>query len=185
MLRRHKLLACFAATAFSLGIAAPAQAQTFTQQGAKLVGSGATGVAEQGYGVSLSADGNTLLVGGPYDSNSKGAGFVFMRSGGAWSGSVKLVGTGYAGTFSQMGRSAALSSDGTRVAIAYLQRAAELWQVAPPRRIAVLADTAHAVLAFSPDGSRLATGSPAGVRVWNATNSDARFVVRGHGSRPP
>ena len=37
----------------------------FTQQGPKLVGSGAAGPAQQGYSVALSADGNTAIVGGP------------------------------------------------------------------------------------------------------------------------
>ena len=36
----------------------------WTQQGPKLVGSGAVGSAAQGYSVSLSADGNTAIVGG-------------------------------------------------------------------------------------------------------------------------
>ena len=40
-------------------------AQVFTQQGSKLVGSGAVGDAEQGASAALSADGNTALVGGP------------------------------------------------------------------------------------------------------------------------
>ena len=38
---------------------------TWTQQGAKLVGTGAVGHAGQGWSVALSADGNTALVGGP------------------------------------------------------------------------------------------------------------------------
>ena len=37
----------------------------WTQQGSKLVGTGAVGGAEQGYSVALSADGNTAMVGGP------------------------------------------------------------------------------------------------------------------------
>jgi hypothetical protein len=36
----------------------------FTQQGPKLVGNGAIGMAEQGLRVALSGDGNTALVGG-------------------------------------------------------------------------------------------------------------------------
>jgi hypothetical protein len=37
----------------------------FSQQGPKLVGTGAVGNAEQGLSVSLAADGNTAIVGGP------------------------------------------------------------------------------------------------------------------------
>ena len=43
----------------------PAQAQSqFGQQGPKLVGTGASGNAAQGFSVSLSGDGNTAIVGG-------------------------------------------------------------------------------------------------------------------------
>ncbi len=43
----------------------------WTQQGPKLVGSGAVGNAQQGYSVSLSADGNTAIVGGPIDNSQR------------------------------------------------------------------------------------------------------------------
>ena len=39
----------------------------WTQQGAKLVGTGAVGSAYQGGAVALSADGNTAIVGGSFD----------------------------------------------------------------------------------------------------------------------
>jgi hypothetical protein len=48
----------------------------WSQQGAKLVGQGATGPAGQGHSVSLSGDGNTALVGGPGDEPA-GAAWVF------------------------------------------------------------------------------------------------------------
>jgi hypothetical protein len=68
----------------------------FTQQGPKLVGTGAVdtpAAAEQGYSVSLSADGNTAIMGGPVDNSARGAAWVFTRSGSVWTqqGS-KLVG---------------------------------------------------------------------------------------------
>jgi FG-GAP repeat len=56
----------------------------WTQQGSKLVGSGAIGAAYQGSGVALSADGNTAIVGGYFDNSEIGAAWVFTRSGGAW-----------------------------------------------------------------------------------------------------
>ena len=70
----------------------------WTQQGSKLVGTGAVGIAEQGFSVSLSSDGNTAIVGGPSDNSLGGAAWVWTRSGGIWSqqGS-KLVGTGAVG----------------------------------------------------------------------------------------
>src|SRR5690606_18231864 len=41
----------------------------FKQQGSKLVGTGATGRSSQGTSISLSADGNTLAIGGLYDDS--------------------------------------------------------------------------------------------------------------------
>ena len=83
----------------------------WTQQGSKLVGTGAVGSAQQGMSVALSADGNTAIVGGPGDNSHAGAAWVFTRSGGVWTqqGS-KLVGTG--GVGAAQGWSVALSDDG-------------------------------------------------------------------------
>ena len=87
-------------------------AGVWSQQGAKLVGSGAVGDCEQGISVALSADGNTALVGGYNDSLSAGAAWVFTRSAGVWSQQgPKLVGTGASGPAGQ-GYSVALSGDG-------------------------------------------------------------------------
>jgi hypothetical protein len=84
----------------------------WTQQGSKLVGSGVLGNASQGNSVSLSADGNTALVGGSADNTSAGAAWVWTRSGGAWSQQGgKLVGSGAVGNANQ-GRSVSLSADG-------------------------------------------------------------------------
>jgi hypothetical protein len=86
---------------------------TWTQQGNKLVGTGAVGVAQQGYSVALSADGNMALIGGNIDNSGAGAAWVFTRSigFGIWSqqGS-KLVGTGAAGHAARA--HVALSADG-------------------------------------------------------------------------
>jgi len=90
---------------------------TWTQQGSKLVGTGNTGTSRQGFSVSLSADGNTLAVGGNIDNSNIGATWVFTRSGTSWTqqGS-KLVGTGATGG-AQQGRSVALSADGNTLAV--------------------------------------------------------------------
>jgi uncharacterized protein (TIGR03437 family) len=89
----------------------------WTQQGGKLVGTGAAGSSDQGISVALSADGNTAIVGGLVDNNSIGAAWVFTRSGSEWSqmGS-KLVGTGAVGS-AQQGRSVALSADGNTAVV--------------------------------------------------------------------
>ncbi len=84
----------------------------WTQQGRKLVGSGAVGSARQGMAVALSADGNTAIVGGWSDNNNAGAAWVFTRSGGVWTQQgKKLVGSGAEGSARQ-GMSVALSADG-------------------------------------------------------------------------
>jgi gliding motility-associated-like protein len=85
---------------------------TWKQQGAKLVGTGAIGAAQQGRSVALSADGNTLAVGGFHDSFTKGAVWIYARKNGVWSQQGnKLVGSG-ASDESRQGFSVALSADG-------------------------------------------------------------------------
>jgi hypothetical protein len=84
----------------------------FVQQGSKLMGTGAVGNAQQGYSVSLSADGNTAIVGGCTDNSNTGAAWIFRRTGGLWTQQgAKLVGTGAVGKAKQ-GSSVSLSSDG-------------------------------------------------------------------------
>jgi antibiotic biosynthesis monooxygenase (ABM) superfamily enzyme len=84
----------------------------WTQQGNKLVGTGATGPAVRGYSVSLSGDGNTAIVGGVDDNGNIGAAWVYTRSGGLWTQQEsKLVGTGATGPAAQ-GFSVALARDG-------------------------------------------------------------------------
>jgi hypothetical protein len=88
----------------------------WSQQGPKLVGTGAVGGALQGFFVDVSADGNTLIEGGfgdnPTGSNGAGAAWVFTRGGGVWTQQgPKLVGSGASGPASQ-GISVALSGDG-------------------------------------------------------------------------
>ncbi len=84
----------------------------WTQQGPKLVGTGAVGGAQQGFSVALSADGNTAIVGGLTDNGNAGAAWVYTRSGGVWTQQgPKLVGTGAVGNAAQ-GESVALSADG-------------------------------------------------------------------------
>ena len=67
--------------------------------------------------VSLSADGNTALVGGWKDDSTKGAAWVFTRSGGVWSQQgPKLTGGGESGE-AGFGTSVALSADGNTALI--------------------------------------------------------------------
>jgi len=91
--------------------------EVWSQQGPKLVGTGAIGSARQGSSVSLSGDGNTAIVGGWGDDpspplNPVGAAWVFTRSNGVWGQlQAKLVGTRAKGNALQ-GYSVSLSDDG-------------------------------------------------------------------------
>jgi gliding motility-associated-like protein len=89
---------------------------TWTQQGAKLVGTGNTGNSNQGYAVSLSADGTTAIVGGLNDNTNKGAAWIFTRSGTTWTQQGnKLVGTGAVNA--KQGHSVSISADGNTVIV--------------------------------------------------------------------
>ena len=96
----------------------------WSQQGGKLVGTGAVGYAEQGTSVGISGDGNTAIVGGPGDQTvvtpdyglSVGAAWVYTRSGGVWSQQGgKLVGTD--AVYAAQGTAVALSADGNAAVI--------------------------------------------------------------------
>jgi hypothetical protein len=85
----------------------------WSQQGSKLVGSDGAGGGAQGSSIALSADGNTAIMGGPFDNSESGAAWVFTRNSGVWAqqGS-KLVGTNISLGSADQGRSVALSGDG-------------------------------------------------------------------------
>ena len=94
------------------------------QQGNKLVGTGfvlkSNSPPEQGSGVAISADGNTAVVGGPYDSIGLGAIWIYIKIGNVWKQQGnKLVGTGYNFDPSKwgvlQGFSVAISADGNTV----------------------------------------------------------------------
>lgn len=93
------------------------QGGSWVQQGNKLVGTGFVGTSLQGQSVSLSADGNTAIVGGSGDNNGTGACWVYVRSGNTWSqqGS-KLVGSN-AAQFNNRGFSSSLSADGNTLVL--------------------------------------------------------------------
>lgn len=86
----------------------------WTQQ-QKLVPTGAIGKADIGASVTISADGNTIAIGGETDNNYIGAVWVFTKSNGMWSQQgAKLVGNGFIG-FSQQGISISISADGNTI----------------------------------------------------------------------
>jgi hypothetical protein len=73
----------------------------WTQQGSVLVGSSATGAAQQGDAVALSRDGHTIAVGGPYDNYNGssggyvGAAWVFVTPGAITAATHDFNGDGY------------------------------------------------------------------------------------------
>jgi hypothetical protein len=90
---------------------------TWAQQGSKLTGAGGIGENHFGLGVALSGDGNTALIGGPWDNDSAGAAWVFTRSGETWSqDGEKLTGSGQTGN-GEFGYSVALSADGSTAVV--------------------------------------------------------------------
>jgi gliding motility-associated-like protein len=60
----------------------------WTQQGSKLVGTGYDDFilpVNMGFSVGMSADGNTIIMGGPYDTHPRGAAWIFSRKNEIWS----------------------------------------------------------------------------------------------------
>jgi outer membrane protein assembly factor BamB len=114
---RQRLTALCAALTVALGLLTIGASTAFgdlTEQ-SEIIGPGTNGSAfgGNGTGLSLSADGNTALIGEP----NKGGAFVYTRSGTAWSQQAKLV-PPHSGEHS--GYSVALSADGnTAIASAY------------------------------------------------------------------
>jgi FG-GAP repeat len=85
---------------------------TWTQQGPKLTADDEAGQGYFGNSVAVSADGDTALIGGPFDNNYAGAAWVFSRSEAAWTQqSAKLTADDETGQ-GQFGGSVALSADG-------------------------------------------------------------------------
>ena len=109
-----------------------AQRSLYVQQGPRLVGTGASGLANQGESVAISGDGNTAIVGGPNDNfvnfSSQppfGAVWVYTRTGGVWTQQAKLVApdtTGYV-----QGSYIAISADGNTVIVSGGGAKAWIW----------------------------------------------------------
>ncbi len=87
-------------------------AAIWSQQGAKLVGTGSVGNAKQGFSVALSADGNTGIVGGNEDNSYYGATWVYTRSGTVWSQSGTNLKGRNVSNQTRQGYSLSISGDG-------------------------------------------------------------------------
>jgi hypothetical protein len=106
-----------------LGAVAPGRAAAmtlaedpFVQQGERLTSPEVDEIAEQGYSVALSANGDTAIVGSPaYKENASevfaGAAWIYTRAGTTWTLRQKLVGSEGSGDAHQ-GYSVALSANG-------------------------------------------------------------------------
>ena len=89
-------------------------------ESAKLIASDATNSDHLGYSVSISSDGNTVIVGAYLDDNEKGidagCAYIFNRSNGVWVQEAKLLASdGAAGD--RFGSSVAISGDGNTVIV--------------------------------------------------------------------
>lgn len=148
---------------------------TWSQQGSKLVGTGGSATATQGFSVALSADGNTLASGGRGDDSNIGAVWIFTRSGSIWSqqGS-KLVGSGTEGSLTYQGNSVSLADDGNTLAVGgpsdnsdigatwVFVRSGSVWSQQGDKLIGSNGTTAQqgSAVSLGADGTTLAVGGP-------------------------
>ncbi len=160
----------------------------WTQQGNKLVGTGAAGSDGQGHRVALSADGNTALVGGPADNNAVGAAWVFTRSGDVWSQQgAKLVGAGISGSSAYQGILVALSGDGNTAILGangdfmgggaawVFARSGGVWTQQGSKLVgtgAVGSSSQGTSVALSADGSTAIVGGPGDNPVGSGDNNE-------------
>jgi hypothetical protein len=85
-------------------------------QAENLLGNDTNGVAQQGYSVALSHDGNTAIVGGILDNDNIGASWIFTRNGQTWTQQGKKL-VGALGVESRQGYSVAMNAAGTLAVI--------------------------------------------------------------------
>ncbi len=83
----------------------------WSQQGDKIVGGGGSGIQNQGGGVSIAKDGNTIVFGGAADNGLTGAVWVYRRSGTVWTQDGQKLVPSDIGYHSGFGRSVSLSDD--------------------------------------------------------------------------
>jgi hypothetical protein len=147
----------------------------FTQQGPKLIGTGAVGNSDQGCSVAISSDGNTAIVGGWVDNDGTGAIWVFTRSSGVWTQQgPKLVGTGAVGSLVYQGGSVSISSDGNTAieggsqdnggagAVWIFTRSGGIWNQQGPKLVGTgaVGNASQGSVALSSDGNTIIEGGP-------------------------
>jgi hypothetical protein len=168
----------------------------WSQQGNKLVGIDAVGQAQQGSSVALSADGNTAIIGGPFDNAQHGAAWVFTRTNGMWTQQGnKLVGTGVVGFATYQGGSVALSADGSTAIIGgpgdagvgaawVFTRSNGVWSQQGAKLVGTgigLDDPSQGVsVALSADGNTAIVGGPDDGAAWVFTRSNGVWTQQGN-----
>jgi hypothetical protein len=89
-------------------------------QEAKLLSSDIEGGDQFGHSVALSGDGNTALIGAPYDASPPkygvGSAYIFTRSFGVWTQEFKLSSSDLS-EYDNLGWSVSLSTDGTKALV--------------------------------------------------------------------
>jgi hypothetical protein len=163
--QRCRLLFCLvSALSFTaIGSATVSYAQ-FAQQSPRLSGTDVAGSAQQGTSVALSADGNTAIVGAPYDNNLMGAAWVYTRTNGIWAQQgTKLVGTGALPQLPMQGQWVALSADGNTAMVAsstiwVFARSGGVWQ----QQGDPILPTSGGPVALSADGNTAIVANPGG-----------------------
>jgi hypothetical protein len=85
--------------------------------GGELTPSGEKGRGAFGTSVALSGDGNTAVIGGPFDDFFGGASWVFTRTAGGWAQEGAKLTPSAASGASEFGSSAAISSDASTILI--------------------------------------------------------------------
>ena len=166
---------------------------SWSQQGSKLIGSGAVGANWQGISVAISADGNTAIVGGPFDNSKSGAAWVYTRSNGVWSQQGgKLVGAGAVGA-AQQGWSVGISGDGNTAIVGGYQdnnlagavwvftRSNGVWTQQGKKLVGGGSASAQqgTSVAISADGNTIVVGGPFDNAAWVYTRSGGIWTQRG------
>ncbi len=122
---------------------------TWSQLGTKLTPTGTIGNNEYfGFSLSITADGNTAIIGAQGDNAYAGAAYIFNQANGAWTQSAKLVSIGGIGVVQYFGSSVAISADGNTAAVGaygdsnylgaayFFVRTGTLWTLQGPKFIA-------------------------------------------------
>lgn len=173
------------------------------QQVGKLRGGSASSAARQGTSVALSADGNTLAIGGPFDANQRGSVWVFVRNADVWTQQAgPIIGSGVT-SVARLGTSVALSADGNTLAIGAVSdgssvgaawvftRNVGIWTQESDKLIGSDRSGGSGqgqTIALSADGNTLAVGGPfdttSGGAVWIYIRTDGNWTQQGSKLRP-